>query len=123
MGFPADFHFSMDLSGQVGHYTVVYTEEVVVPICSEQVTLEEIAEDLGDTADQVRDENVLTMSTEMLVNNNRDPNDQDDLVNVKIVSNEKFVDNNDLNVNHLQDGLEELSEPSPIRENSLSEEL
>merc|ERR1712083_163068 len=52
--FPADFQFSMDLSGQVGHYTEVYTEgmeteelvnteEVVVPICSEQVTLEEIA--------------------------------------------------------------------------------
>jgi len=132
--FPVDFQFSMDLSDQVGHYTEVYTEgmeteelvnreEVVVPICSEEVTLEEIAEDIGETTEQMMVENVRKIPTEEFVNNNSDPNDQDDLVkNVQIASNEKLVDPNNLSGNHLV-GFEELSEPSPIRENPLTEEL
>jgi len=134
--FPADFQFSMDLPGQVGHYTEVFTdgleteelvntEEVEVPRCSEQVTLEEIA-DLGDTPEQVMVKNVQVTSTEKLIDNNNDLSgnqDQDDLVqNIHIVSNEKLVDN-DLSGNHLDD-VQELLEPSPpTRENPLVGEL
>merc|ERR1712179_842752 len=102
--FPADFQFSIDISDQVGHYTEVYTEQLVnteeveVSICSEQLTLEEIA-DVGVTSEKVM------------------------VKNFQNVSNEKLVDN-DPSGNHLDDDVEVLLEPSPpTRENPLVDEL
>jgi len=127
--FPADFQFSIDISDQVGHYTEVYTEQLVnteeveVSICSEQLTLEEIA-DVGVTSEKVMVKNVQIMSTEKLINNNHLSGNQDDVVkNFQNVSNEKLVDN-DPSGNHLDDDVEVLLEPSPpTRENPLVDEL